>query len=106
LARKTNDQLAAAIANNTVRFGGFASLSMHNATTAAHELKRAVVELGFLGALINDYRGYCYVRNDFSTGLVFLQSSQVLIMVAPFNLLAYFRTHFIECSHASVLRPA
>ncbi|KAJ7346828.1 amidohydrolase 2 [Mycena albidolilacea] len=56
LARKTNDQLAAAIANNTARFGGFASLSMHNATTAAHELKRAVVELGFLGALINDYQ--------------------------------------------------
>ncbi|KAJ7220591.1 hypothetical protein GGX14DRAFT_431365 [Mycena pura] len=31
---------------------------MHNATTAAQELKRTVVELGFLGALINDYRQY------------------------------------------------
>ncbi|KAJ7163602.1 amidohydrolase 2 [Mycena crocata] len=56
MARAVNDQLAASIANNTVRFGGFASLAMHNATAAAQELKRAVVELGFLGALINDYQ--------------------------------------------------
>jgi len=56
MARQVNDQLAADIANNTLRFGGFASLSMHNATTAAQELKRAVVELGFLGALLNDYQ--------------------------------------------------
>ncbi|KAJ7091135.1 amidohydrolase 2 [Mycena epipterygia] len=56
MARNANDQLAASIANNTVRFGGFAALAMHNATWAAQELKRAVVELGFLGALINDYQ--------------------------------------------------
>ncbi|KAJ7925008.1 hypothetical protein B0H13DRAFT_1172305 [Mycena leptocephala] len=56
MAQTVNNELAAAIANNTVRFGGFASLAMHNATTAAQELKRAVVELGFLGALLNDYQ--------------------------------------------------
>ncbi|KAF7361719.1 Amidohydrolase family protein [Mycena venus] len=56
MARHVNDQLAAAISNNTIRFGGFASLAMHNATAAARELKRAVKELGFLGALINDYQ--------------------------------------------------
>ncbi|KAJ7220586.1 amidohydrolase 2 [Mycena pura] len=56
MARNVNDQLAAAIANNTARFGGFAALAMHNATTAAQELKRTVVKLGFLGALINDYQ--------------------------------------------------
>ncbi|KAJ7772580.1 amidohydrolase 2 [Mycena maculata] len=56
MARSVNDQLAASIANNTARFGGFAALAMHNATTAAQELKRAVVELGFLGALLNDYQ--------------------------------------------------
>ncbi|KAJ7346829.1 hypothetical protein DFH08DRAFT_869491 [Mycena albidolilacea] len=56
MARIVNDQLAATIANNTLRFGGFASLSMHNATAAAQELQRAVVELGFLGAMINDYQ--------------------------------------------------
>ncbi|KAJ7091165.1 amidohydrolase 2 [Mycena epipterygia] len=56
MAKNVNDQLAATIANNTVRFGGFAALSMHNATWAAQELKRTVVELGFLGALLNDYQ--------------------------------------------------
>ena len=44
-----NNKLASTIANNTERFGGFAALSMHNATEAALELKRAVKELGFFG---------------------------------------------------------
>ena len=44
-----NNRLASTIANNTERFGGFAALSMHNATEAALELKRAVKELGFFG---------------------------------------------------------
>ncbi|KAJ7756975.1 amidohydrolase 2 [Mycena metata] len=56
MARSINDQLAASIANNTLRFGGFASLAMHNATVAAQELRRTVVELGFLGAMLNDYQ--------------------------------------------------
>ncbi|KJA22657.1 hypothetical protein HYPSUDRAFT_66874 [Hypholoma sublateritium FD-334 SS-4] len=51
-----NNRLAAAISNNTERFGGFASLAMHNATVAAAELTRAVKELGFLGVLLNDYQ--------------------------------------------------
>jgi 2,3-dihydroxybenzoate decarboxylase len=55
-ARYVNDKLASTISNNTMRFGAFASLSMHNATVAAQELKRAINELGFLGALINDYQ--------------------------------------------------
>ena len=29
---------------------------MHNATEAALELRRCVTELGFLGALLNDYQ--------------------------------------------------
>lgn len=49
MAVTVNNRLAETIANNTERFGGFASLSMHNATNAALELKRAVEELGFLG---------------------------------------------------------
>lgn len=56
MAINVNNQLAADISNNTLRFGGFASLAMHNATVAARELKRTVTELGFLGALINDYQ--------------------------------------------------
>jgi len=56
LAVSANNQLAAAISNNTARFGGFAALSMHNATIASQELRRAVTQLGFLGALVNDYQ--------------------------------------------------
>ncbi|KAF8153948.1 amidohydrolase 2 [Crassisporium funariophilum] len=52
----TNNQLASQISNNTERFGGFATLSMHNASEAALELQRTVKELGFLGAMLNDYQ--------------------------------------------------
>ncbi|KAJ7074686.1 amidohydrolase 2 [Mycena amicta] len=55
-ARTFNDDLAAAISNNTLRFGGFATLAMHDPSVAAQELRRAVVELRFLGALLNDYQ--------------------------------------------------
>ncbi|KAF8809855.1 amidohydrolase 2 [Phlegmacium glaucopus] len=56
MAVTVNNDLASSIANNTERFGGFAALSMHNATEAALELQRSVTELGFLGALLNDYQ--------------------------------------------------
>ena len=49
MAVTVNNKLASTIANNTERFGGFAALSMHNATEAALELQRAVKKLGFLG---------------------------------------------------------
>ncbi|KAJ3813427.1 amidohydrolase 2 [Lentinula lateritia] len=56
MAINVNNQLAAQISNNTLRFGAFAALSMHNASEAAAELKRTVQELGFLGGLVNDYQ--------------------------------------------------
>lgn len=56
MAINANNQLAAQISNNTLRFGAFAALSMHNASEAAAELKRTVEELGFLGGLVNDYQ--------------------------------------------------
>ncbi|KAJ3570185.1 hypothetical protein NP233_g4578 [Leucocoprinus birnbaumii] len=56
MAVMTNNILAQSISNNTLRFGAFAALSMHNATNAALELKRTVQELGFLGGLVNDYQ--------------------------------------------------
>lgn len=49
MAVTVNNRLAETIANDTERFGGFASLSMHNATNAALELNRTVTELGFVG---------------------------------------------------------
>lgn len=56
MAVTVNNILADSISNNTMRFGAFAALSMHNATNAALELKRTVQELGFLGGLVNDYQ--------------------------------------------------
>ncbi|GJE95646.1 amidohydrolase 2 [Phanerochaete sordida] len=51
-----NDELARQISNNTQRFGAFAALAMHDPAVAAAELRRTVTQLGFLGALINDYQ--------------------------------------------------
>jgi 2,3-dihydroxybenzoate decarboxylase len=56
MAIHVNNVLASSISNNTLRFGAFAALSMHNASIAAQELNRTVKELGSLGALVNDYQ--------------------------------------------------
>jgi 2,3-dihydroxybenzoate decarboxylase len=56
LMTRVNDDTDSLISNNTMRFGAFAALSMHNATAAANELRRTVSEYGFLGALVNDYQ--------------------------------------------------
>lgn len=56
LARAANDWLAAEAKTNPSRFGGLASLSMHDAEGAAEELRRAVKELGLFGAIVNDYQ--------------------------------------------------
>lgn len=56
LAKRANDDIARLISNNTMRFGAFAALSMHNATQAGEELRRAVHKLGFHGAMLNDFQ--------------------------------------------------
>lgn len=56
LAERANDYLAAEIAKNPTRFGGFASLSMHNPEIAAKEARRAVKTLGFQGVIVNDFQ--------------------------------------------------
>ena len=56
MAIEVNNELARQISNNTLRFGAFAALSMHNAKVADEELKRNVTEIGFLGGLVNDYQ--------------------------------------------------
>jgi uncharacterized protein len=53
LARETNDHLAKAVASHPDRFAGFANLPLATPDATAAELKRAVKELGFLGALVN-----------------------------------------------------
>ncbi|KAH7143452.1 hypothetical protein EDB81DRAFT_842721 [Dactylonectria macrodidyma] len=56
LAVVSNDWLAREVARNPRRFGGLAALSMHDASEAATELRRAVKELGMFGAMLNDFQ--------------------------------------------------
>jgi 2,3-dihydroxybenzoate decarboxylase len=53
-ARFANDYLARVVAGHPDRFRGFAALPMQDPRAAAEELSRAVRELGFCGALVND----------------------------------------------------
>jgi 2,3-dihydroxybenzoate decarboxylase len=54
-ARKGNDYLASVIAEHPDRFAGFAAIALQDPTAAADELRRAVTELGLVGALVNDH---------------------------------------------------
>ncbi|RAL01767.1 amidohydrolase family protein [Aspergillus ibericus CBS 121593] len=53
--RAGNDEMAAAIQQHPDRFGGFAALPMAHPLEAATELHRAVRDLGFHGALIDNH---------------------------------------------------
>ena len=53
-ARFANDHLAKVVAEHPDRFRGFAALPTQDPKAAAEELGRAVHELGFCGALVND----------------------------------------------------
>ena len=53
LAKELNDRLAAMCAKNPKRFAGWAVMPMASPKDCAAELKRAVKELGFVGAMIN-----------------------------------------------------
>lgn len=54
-ARFANDYLARVVAAHPDRFRGFAALPMQDPAAAVEELERAVRELDFCGALINDH---------------------------------------------------
>jgi uncharacterized protein len=53
VAREMNDELAAAIAAHPDRFAGFAMLPTPDPDAAAEELRRAVVDLRFRGAMLH-----------------------------------------------------
>lgn len=54
-ARRANDDLADTVRQYPDRFGGFATLATQDPDAAAAELRRAVVDLGLVGALINGH---------------------------------------------------
>jgi 2,3-dihydroxybenzoate decarboxylase len=53
-ARFVNDYVAKVVSEHPDRFRGFAALPLQDPAAAAKELERAVTELGFCGALVND----------------------------------------------------
>lgn len=55
VAKGTNDDLAKVVEEYPDRFAGFAALAPQDPSAAAHELERAVKDLGFKGALINSH---------------------------------------------------
>lgn len=57
MARDANDRMAAAIAEYPDRFAAFAALPTAAPEVAADELERAVVDLGFKGAMIHGHTG-------------------------------------------------
>ncbi|RXW33552.1 amidohydrolase family protein [Propioniciclava flava] len=54
-ARSENDFLAEVVRRHPSRYSGFAAVPLQNAGAAAQELERAVVDLGFKGAMVNGY---------------------------------------------------
>ena len=56
VARRVNDYMSEQCKKNPKRFGGFASVSMHDPKQAAQELERAIKELGLYGVILNDFQ--------------------------------------------------
>lgn len=61
MARRSNDYFAAVTAEHPDRFSAFASIPTQDPVAAVNELKRAVLELGFKGTLINGHTNGSYL---------------------------------------------
>jgi 5-carboxyvanillate decarboxylase len=55
LAERVNNELYSVIQKHPDRFAGFATIAPQSPVAAANELKRAVKELGFKGAMVNSH---------------------------------------------------
>lgn len=61
LAAQANDFLAAEIQKRPGRYAGFAHIALQDAPAAAKELERCMLDLGFLGAMINGHSNGLYL---------------------------------------------
>jgi len=85
-SRENNDFLAAQVARNPKRYGGFATLPMQDPQAAADELTRAVETLGFKGALVNGHtNGVYYDDPAYDVFWERLQALDVPLYLHPFN---------------------
>jgi predicted TIM-barrel fold metal-dependent hydrolase len=84
VSSEVNDWLAAAIAEHSDRFAGFAMLPTQSPAHAAAELERAVGKLGFKGALINGHTNGRYLDEpSFDVLLSRAESLAVPIYIHP-----------------------
>ncbi|MDT5169213.1 MAG: 2,3-dihydroxybenzoate decarboxylase [Mycobacterium sp.] len=84
VCREVNDWLALAVAAHPARFAGFAMLPTQSPAHAADELQRAVVDLGFKGALINGHTNGRYLDDpSFEALLAQAESLGVPIYIHP-----------------------
>lgn len=85
-AKENNDFLAAKVARNPQRFGGFATLPMQDPQAAADELERAVKILGFKGALVNGHTNGAYYDDPaYDIFWARLQALDVPFYLHPFD---------------------
>ncbi len=64
LAQEANDLLAREVRKRPQRYAGFAALPLQDPVAAAVELRRAIKELGFKGALVNGQTDGHYLDDD------------------------------------------
>lgn len=83
-ARFVNDHLAGVVAGHPDRFAAFAALPLQDPEAALKELERAVGELGFKGALVNDHVQGRYLDDpDFDEVWAALAELQVPLYLHP-----------------------
>ena len=83
-AQFANDYLANAISQHPDRFAGFAALPMQDPGAAVSELHRAVGELGFVGALVNDHtQGHYLDEPQFDVFWSALEELDVPLYIHP-----------------------
>jgi 2,3-dihydroxybenzoate decarboxylase len=84
LARTANDYLAEVVSQHPTRFAGLAALPLQDPAAAVAELTRSVQQLGFGGALVNDYIGGHYLDEpQFDELWAALESLRVPLYLHP-----------------------
>lgn len=102
-----NNELALAVNANTDRFAGFAVAPMLDPPAAAAELRRAVQELGFVGALVDNHcRGVFYDGLEYDVWWAAAEELGVPVYLHPSwpsdDMMALHRGNFSEAAALSM----
>lgn len=104
LSIEVNDYLHAAIQKYPNRLGGFAVLPMQSPIDAANELERAVLKLGFKGAMIDGHTNGKYLNDEcFFPVLAKAQALDVPIYIHPTTPPAEVSVQYFDNSDAIII---